>query len=188
MELDTKHRISQKYHQQFTDYHHQEWFTLLMPHHISSTKSLWPRKISSLDKRYIVSLLVICIKIIGYLAVLWLDPANAYGSILHKLVGETLKRYNVSIKISKLILGYYDNFQVRTCSGMIISDWNWHEWGIIISCTLSTTLFTLAINIIMKSAEIECGGPMMKTRERKPPIRAYMDDLSVTTKLVMRSW
>ena len=78
-----------------------------------------------------------------YLAVLWLDLANAYGSILHKLVEEALKRHHVPGKISKLI------------------------------------------NVIVKSAEIERQGPMMKTEARQPSIRAFMDDLTVTTASVM---
>ena len=41
--------------------------------------------------------------------------------------------------------------------------------------------------MIVKSAEIECRGPMMKTGVYQPPIRAYMDDLAVTTTSVMGS-
>ena len=115
------------------------------------------------------------------------DLANAYGSIPHKLVEEVLKRHHVPGKISELILPYYDNFQVRISSNILISDWLRLERGIITGCTLSATLFTLAINMIVKSAEIECRGPMMKTGVRQPLIRAYMDDLTVTTTSVMGS-
>ena len=123
----------------------------------------------------------------GDLAVLWLDLANAYGSIPHKLVEEALKRHHVPGKINELILGHFDNFQVRISSKILISDWHRLERGIITGYMLSATLFTLAINMIVKSAEIECQGPMMKTGVRQPPIRAYMDDLTVTTTSVMGS-
>ena len=73
----------------------------------------------------------------GDLAVLWLDLANAYGSIPHKLVEEALKRHHVPGKISELILGYYDNFQIRISSKILISDWHRLERGIITGCTLS---------------------------------------------------
>ena len=119
--------------------------------------------------------------------VLWLDLANAYGSIPHKLVGEALKRHHVPSKISKLILDYYDNFQKRISSSIIISEWHRLESGFITGCALSATFFTLAINMIMKLAEIECQGPMMKTGVRQLPIRANMDDLTVTTTSVMGS-
>ena len=121
----------------------------------------------------------------GDLAVLWLDLGNAYGSIPHKLVEETLKRHHVPGKISELILGYYDNFQVRISSKILISDWHRVERGIITGSTLSATLFTLAINMTVKSAGIECRGPMMKTGVHQTPIRAYMDDLTDTTTSVM---
>ena len=50
----------------------------------------------------------------GNLAVLWLNLKNAYGSIPHKLVELTLKRYHVPEGISNLILDYYNTFKVRT--------------------------------------------------------------------------
>ena len=52
---------------------------------------------------------------------------------------------------------------------------------------ISLTLFTLAINMIVKTAEITCRGPMMKTGVCQPPFRAYMYDLSFTTISVMGS-
>ena len=42
----------------------------------------------------------------GNLAGLWLDLANAYGSIPHKVVKETLRRYHVPSSLSNLILDY----------------------------------------------------------------------------------
>ena len=67
----------------------------------------------------------------GDLAVLWLDLAIAYGSIPYKLVEEALKRHHVPGKINELILGYYENFQVRISSRILISDWHRFERGII---------------------------------------------------------
>ena len=120
----------------------------------------------------------------GDLVVLWLDFANAYGSIPHKLVEEALTRHHVPSRIRELILDYYNNFQMRISSGSVTSDWHRLERGIITGCTISATLFALAMNMIVKSAEVECRGPIMKTGVRQPPIRAYMDDLTVTTSSV----
>lgn len=52
----------------------------------------------------------------GDLAVLWLDLANAYGSILHQLVEFALHVHLVPSKIKDLILGYYNNFMLRVNS------------------------------------------------------------------------
>ncbi|XP_075893028.1 uncharacterized protein LOC142895694, partial [Nelusetta ayraudi] len=42
-------------------------------------------------------------------------------------------------------------------------------------------LFALAMNMVVKAAEAECRGPLSKSGVRQPPIRAYMDDLTITT-------
>ena len=117
----------------------------------------------------------------GDLAVLWLDMANADGSIPHKLVELTLKKHHVPEKMTTLILDYYESFQIRISSGQVRSDGHRLEKGIITGCTISASLFTLATNMIAKSAEKECRGPITKSGIRPPPIRAYMDDLTVTT-------
>ncbi|XP_061920230.1 uncharacterized protein LOC133660667 [Entelurus aequoreus] len=117
----------------------------------------------------------------GELAVLWLDLTNAYGSIPHKLVELALHRHHVPSKIKDLILDYYNNFRLRVTSGSITSDWHRPEKGIITGCTISVVLFTLAMNMVVKSAEVQCRGPLSRSGVRQPPIRAYMDDLTITT-------
>ena len=121
----------------------------------------------------------------GNLAMLWLDLVNAYGSIPHKVVEETLRRYHVPSSLSNLILDYYNNFNLRVTSGNKTSDWHRLERGIITGCTISATHFSLAMNMIIKSAEVECRGPRVKSGIRQPPLRAYMDDITVTISSVI---
>ena len=117
----------------------------------------------------------------GNLAVLWLDLANAYGSIPHQLVQLALRKHHVPDRIQELIADYYSNFSMRVSSGAITSCWHKIEIGIITGCTISVTLFSLAMNMLTKSAESECRGPKMRSSLRQPPIRAFIDDLTVTT-------
>ncbi|XP_029943214.1 uncharacterized protein LOC115385372 [Salarias fasciatus] len=117
----------------------------------------------------------------GDLATLWLDLTNAYGSIPHKLVETALTRHHVPVTITNLILDYYNNFQLRVTSGPLTSAWQRLEKGIITGCTISVPLFSLAMNMIVKSAEVECRGPLSRSGTRQPPIRAFMDDLTVTS-------
>ncbi len=117
----------------------------------------------------------------GDLVVLWLDLANAYGSTPHKLVELALHLHHVPCKIKDLILDYYNNFRMRVTSGSETSDWHRIGKGIITGCTISVILFALAMNMVVKSAEVECRGPLTKSGIRQPPIRAYMDDLTITT-------
>ena len=41
------------------------------------------------------------------------------------------------------------------------------------------------MNMLVKAAEVECRGPLSRPGVRQSPIRAYMDDLTVTTTSVM---
>ena len=116
----------------------------------------------------------------GYLVVLWSDLANAYGSIPHKLVEEALRRHCVPAMICNLINNYYQNFKMRISSNSSWSEWHKLEKGIIMECTM-------AMNMLVKAAEVECCGPFSKSGIRQPPIKAFMDDLIVTTSSVMGS-
>ena len=73
----------------------------------------------------------------GVLTVLWLDLAQAYGSIPHKLVKEALKRHHVPQSVCNLIADYYKNFRLRACSSTVTSEWQTLEKGIITGCTMS---------------------------------------------------
>lgn len=73
---------------------------------------------------------------------------------------------------------------MRVTAGEVTSEWHLLEVGIITSCTISVTLFALAMSMIVKSAEPECRGPRTQSGTRQPPIRAFMDDLTVTTESV----
>ena len=115
------------------------------------------------------------------LSVLWLDLANAFGSIPHKLVQLTLTKHHVPSRYRDLIADYYSNFRMRVSSGAITSIWHKVEIGIITGCTISATLFPLAMNMLTKSAEPECRGPRTNSGQQQPPIRAFMDDLTVMT-------
>ncbi|XP_038131552.1 uncharacterized protein LOC119776958 [Cyprinodon tularosa] len=117
----------------------------------------------------------------GDLAVLWLDLANAYGSIPHKLVSKALTTYHVPEKITELIRDYYSGFSLRFTTGTTTSAWHRLEKGIITGCTMSVVLFALSMNMLVKAAEVECRGPLSRSGIRQPPIRAYMDDLTVTS-------
>ena len=64
------------------------------------------------------------------------------------------------------------------------SDRHQLEVGIITGCTISVILFALAMNMLVKAAEPECRGPLSKSGVRQPPIRAFMDDVTVTTTAV----
>ena len=113
--------------------------------------------------------------------------ANAYGSMPHKLVEEAIRRHHVPAAICDLINNYYQNFQMRISSNSSWSERHKLEKGIITGCTVSAVLFSFTMNMLVKAAEVECRGPLSKSGIRQPPIRAFMDDLTVTTSSVTGS-
>lgn len=76
---------------------------------------------------------------------MWLNLANAYGSVPYKLVEEALRRYHVPIYARNFVQDYYDDFSIKTPYDLISSDWHPLEKGIIIGCTISVILFNAII-------------------------------------------
>lgn len=94
---------------------------------------------------------------------------------------ETSLRHHIPGKIRDLSLDYYSCFSLRVTSGTVLSTFHRLEKGIITSCTVSVILFDLAMNMLVKSGEVKCRGPLTRTGVGQPPIRAFMDNLTVTT-------
>lgn len=118
----------------------------------------------------------------GDVAVLWLDLANAYGSIPHKLVQLTMERYHIPQKTREMLQNYFDSFLMRFTVGDYTTTWQRLEVGIVTGCTISVILFAAAMNLMVKSAEKPRRGPVMVSGVRQPPTRAFMDDMTITTK------
>ncbi|KAG7495746.1 hypothetical protein JOB18_004645 [Solea senegalensis] len=51
-------------------------------------------------------------------------------------------------------------------------------------CTISPLAFTMAMEIIIKASKWVVGGERLHCKQRLPPIRAYMDDLTTLTTTV----
>ena len=55
------------------------------------------------------------------------------------------------------------------------------EKGIVTGCTISPILFVMGMNLLITAAGKESTGPLMESGTRQPPIRGFMDDLTITT-------
>lgn len=120
----------------------------------------------------------------GDLAVLWLDLTNDYGTVPHKLVELTLKTYHVQERFQKLLQCYFDNFNMHFTCGDFTTDWQKLKVGNVTSCTISVILFSAAMNLLVKSAEKLHQGAMLANGIQQVPVRAFMDDLTITAKSV----
>ena len=113
------------------------------------------------------------------LVLLWLDLANAYGSVPHKLIELGLRRYKVPEPWIKLVLDYYDGLWGRSSGDSVKSEWVKYEKGIFAGCTVSVILFLLAFNLIIEY--IQAGKPKEYVLNGKPVevVRGFMDDISL---------
>ncbi|XP_078322870.1 uncharacterized protein LOC144622162 [Crassostrea virginica] len=116
------------------------------------------------------------------LTVVWLDLANAYGSIPHKLIETALDHYYIPDHIKVMVKNYFSGMMLQFSAGNITTAHQSLEKGIVTGCTVSPILFIMGMNIIMKAAERETRGPKMNSGIYQPANRGFMDDLTVTTK------
>ncbi|XP_052268605.1 uncharacterized protein LOC127869985 [Dreissena polymorpha] len=93
------------------------------------------------------------------LTVVWLDLANAYGSIPHQLIRRALDHYHIPAHVQKIALGYLDKIQLRFSVREKITEWQRLEKGIITGCTVSVVLFVMGMNLILNAAKKETRGP-----------------------------
>lgn len=85
----------------------------------------------------------------GNLTVLWLDLANSYGAIPHRLVETTLKIYHVPERFQNLVQSYFERLYMRFTCRDFTTSWQRLEVGIVMGCTIiSVILFSAAINLM----------------------------------------
>ena len=118
------------------------------------------------------------------LATIWLDIANAYGSIPHKLIIFALRRYGVSPQWIRLVENYYKGIFSKSFSESATSAWHRHQRGIFAGCTLSIILFLAGMNIILEYS-LQVKVPKFTTNNNELPLlHAFMDDLSLMSSTV----
>ena len=117
----------------------------------------------------------------------WLDIANAYGSIPHKLISIALQRAHVPKEIQDLIHSYYDDVSIRFTTESFTTEFLKLEKGIITGCTLSVILFALTMTMLVLSAHRETKGPTTESGQQQVTTRLFMDDISTTTETKVQS-
>lgn len=117
----------------------------------------------------------------------WLDIANAYGSMPHKLIELALKRAHVPEELQSLIHSYYEDVSIRFTTQQFTTEFLKIEKGIITGCTLSVILFSLTMTMLMLSVRRETKGPVTESGQRQETVRLFMDDISTTTENKVQS-
>ena len=116
------------------------------------------------------------------LVVVWLDIANAYGTIPHSLIQLALRRAHVPEEYCKLVESYYADMKIRFTTREFTTEWQRVEKGIITGCTMSVILFALSMTMLVMSVKDETKGPQTRSGQRQVNTRLFMDDITTTTR------
>ncbi|GFO34064.1 reverse transcriptase [Plakobranchus ocellatus] len=108
--------------------------------------------------------------------VVWLDLANAYGSIPHEMIQLALRMYHVPEVIQVMLDDYFSGFRLRNDC---ITNWVNLEVGIAMGYTISPVLFVTAMEVILKAAEGSAGLANLSGGCSMPPLKASMDDTTI---------
>ncbi len=115
------------------------------------------------------------------LHVVFLDLANAFGSVPHNLLWIAFHYFSVPEAITRLVKSYFQDLQLCLTIGDCTTAWQRVEIGIMAGCTISPLAFTMAMEVIIRASRWVVGGQKLKSGLRLPPIRAYMDDMTILT-------
>ena len=110
----------------------------------------------------------------GDIAMIWLDLANAYGSVPHSLIQAAMDFFWIPKTVQKVLLEYYNKFKMRFTTGDFTTEWQSLEVGVAAGCTISGILFVLVMEMILRSTN--CDSALVKV-----PLRAFMDDVTIVS-------
>ncbi|KAL2104213.1 hypothetical protein ACEWY4_001081 [Coilia grayii] len=128
------------------------------------------------------------------LHVVWLDLANAYGSVPHSLIDYALEFFYIPVCIRAMVSRYFADLQMCCTHQNFTTSWQRQEVGIAMGCSISPILFVAAFEVILIGARKMAGGVKLPSGQRLPPVRGYMDDITTilqtaacTARLLKRS-
>ena len=117
------------------------------------------------------------------LAVIWLDLANAFGSVPHAAISFALRWYHLPDTFVQLIEAYYAGLYGRFTVQGWTSDWQKFSIGIFMGCTLSPILFVTTFNLLNEF--VSQLSPKLYFMKKKdihiPVLKEYMDDITICT-------
>lgn len=92
------------------------------------------------------------------LLVVWLDLANAYGSVPHQLIRYALDFFYIPVCSRDLVAKYFEDLQMCCTHQDVTTGWQQLEVGIAMGCSISPILLVAAFEIILIGARKMVGG------------------------------
>ena len=106
------------------------------------------------------------------LHVIWLDLANAYGSVRHNLLEKAMEFFWIPDEIKNLILRYFKCTYLRFSNNKFSTSWQKLNIGIMMGCVISPLLFVMVMEMLLRSAED------ITNKNIDPSMKAFMDDVT----------
>ena len=111
----------------------------------------------------------------SHLVVVWLDLANAFGSVPHKLIEYAMDLFWIPPEVIKIMMDYYSLFIMRFTIADFTTAWQRLEIGIAAGCTVSVIWFVLVMEVLLRGTKIN-----KETLYISVPKKAFMDDITFT--------
>ena len=108
--------------------------------------------------------------------VIWLDLANAYGSVPHHLFRMALDFFNFPSKVGEIIMKYFNSAFMKFTVKNYTTKWQALEIGIMMGCVISPLLFVLATELILRGAANMSKGVMKSEHLNFSPSRESFED------------
>ena len=112
----------------------------------------------------------------GNLNVVWVDLANAYGSLPHELLMKAMDFVYIPDEVQGLMREYYRNLQMRFSTEDFTTKWHRLEIGITAGCTILVIWFVLVMEMLLRSADSTEDEAKVRS-----PKKAFMDDVTLLT-------
>ena len=118
------------------------------------------------------------------LHVIFLDLANAFGSVPHSLIWRAFDYFRVPVVVVNLVRAYFQAIRLCLSTAGFTTGWQRLEIGIMAGCTISPLAFTMAMEIIIRASKWVVGGDRRQGGMCLTPIRAHRDDMTLVTTTV----
>ena len=112
------------------------------------------------------------------LDVVWLDLANAYGSVPHWYLQFALKFFGVPDVVCGFLAKYYLKFQMRFTTKAYTTRFQALQIGIPMGCPVSPLMFVLGMEIMTRDVLSRLPAVVLEGVST-PSVRAFMDDLTL---------
>lgn len=92
--------------------------------------------------------------------VIFLDLANAFSSVPHKLLWKSFKFFHVLESITTLVKAYFQDLQLCFATPNFTTAWQCLDVGIMAGCTISPLAFMMAMEVIIRVSRWVVGGEL----------------------------